>query len=318
MHWSPHPFTLRQLQYALAVAQTEGFRKAAEVCHVSQPSLSAQVAQLEDVLGVTLFDRGNGGARALPGTAQLLERMRDLLVDAEALQLAARRLGDPLSGSLRIAVIPTLSPYLVPHAVGPMRKAFAKLQPLWIEQKTPAIRTGLAEGHLDAALVALEADYGEVDHEILGTDLFVFAAHKGHPLARKTTPLSLSSLKEEQVLLLEDGHCLRDQALSFCHGLREHDAGVRATSLTTLAQMVAGGLGVTFLPSLALAQENAHGRLGWRSLAEQSPSRTIGLIWRRRSSWTGPMQEIATVLRAAFSPLLMPDAGESPKEKPAR
>lgn len=307
MHWSPHPFTLRQLQYALAVAQTEGFRKAAEVCHVSQPSLSTQVAQLEDVLGVTLFERGSGGVRALPGTQQLLERMRNLLVDAEALQLAARQVSEPLSGSLRIGVIPTLSPYLVPLVVGPMRKAFPKLQPLWIEQKTPAIRTGLAEGHLNAALVALEADYGEVDSEILGTDLFVFAAHKGHPLTRKTGPISLSSLKEEQVLLLEEGHCLRDQALSFCHGLREHDAGVRATSLTTLAQMVAGGAGVTFLPSLALDQENPHGRIAWRALAAPAPSRTIALIWRRRSAWTGPMGEVAKVLGAAVRPLLTSD-----------
>ncbi len=304
MHWNPHPFSLRQLQYALAVAQTEGFRKAAEVCHVSQPSLSAQVAQLESALGVTLFDRGSGAARALPGTHQLLERMRNLLVDAEALQLAARQVVDPLSGPLRIGVIPTLSPYLVPLVVGPVRKAFPKLRPLWMEQKTPQIRSALIEGSLDAALVALEADYGEVDSQVLGTDDFVFAAQKGHPLTRKSGPLNLESMKDEEVLLLEEGHCLRDQALSFCHGLREHDAGVRATSLTTLAQMVAGGAGVTFLPQLALAQENPHGRLAWRRLAAPAPSRTIALIWRRKSAWTEPMQAVAKVLREAVAGLL--------------
>ena len=117
---------------------------------------------------------------------------------------------------------------------------------------------------------------------MLGTDAFLFAAARGHRLTRKTTPLPLSSLQDEDLLLLDEGHCLRDQVHSFCHGLREHDAGVRATSLTTLAQMVADGLGVTFLPRLAVAHENAHGRLACRPFAEPAPARTIVLIWRPR------------------------------------
>ena len=139
---------------------------------------------------------------------------------------------------------------------------------------------------------------------MLGTDAFVFAARKGHPLMKKTGPMSLDAIRNEDVLLLEEGHCLRSQTLSFCHGLREHDAGVRATSLTTLAQMVAGGAGVTFLPQLALAQENPHGKLAWRALEAPIPSRTIALIWRKRSAWTEPMREVAKVLRAAARRLL--------------
>ena len=139
---------------------------------------------------------------------------------------------------------------------------------------------------------------------MLGTDALVFAAQKGHPLTRKSGPLSLSSMQDEEVLLLEEGHCLRSQALSFCRGLREHDAGVRATSLNTLAQMVAGGAGVTFLPQLALAQENPQGRLAWRTLAAPVPSRTIGLIWRTTTARSNPMRAIAKVLRTALAQTL--------------
>ena len=308
MHWNPHSFSLRQLQYALAVAQTRGFRKAAELCHVSQPSLSAQIAQLESALGITLFDRGGNEVRNLPGTEQLLSRMQSLLVDAEAVQVVAQQMTNPLAGPLRIGVIPTLSPYLVPLLVAPVRKAFPQLRPLWIEQKTPVIRRELEEGSLDCALVALEAEYGEVEHHVLGIDPFIFAAPVGHPLTRKQSPLPLAAMKGEDVLLLEDGHCLRDQTLSFCHDLKEHDAGVRATSLTTLAQMVASGTGVTVLPKLALAQENAHGRLAWRTFATPAPSRTIVLIWRPRSAWTAPMQTIADVLKKAVAGVLTPES----------
>ena len=300
MHWNPHPYSLRQLQYALAVFETGGFRKAAQRCHVSQPSLSAQLASLEQALGVTLFERGKGTVRPLPGTQRLLERMRALLVDSEELSIEARQVADPLGGPLKIGVIPTLSPYLVPLLVEPVRRAFPKLQPLWVEEKTPAIRRDLDAGSLDCALVALEAEYGEVEHEVLGVDPFVFAARKGHRLTLKRGPLDLSAVRDEDLLLLEDGHCLRDQARSFCHGLRERDVGVRATSLTTLAQMVAGGAGVTFLPQLALEQENPHGRLAFRTLIAPVPSRTVALIWRPRSAWTAPMSEVAAVLRAAL------------------
>jgi LysR family hydrogen peroxide-inducible transcriptional activator len=299
MQWKPPSFSLRQVQYALAVAETAGFGKAAKLCHVSQPALSAQVAQLESALGMVLFERSNNAVRILPGVQGLLERMRTLVADAGALQRAAEQVADPLSGTLRIGVIPTISPYLVPLLVGPMRKAFPKLRPIWMEQRTPVIRRELSDGTLDAALVALEAEYGAIDHEVLGTDSFLFAAARGHRLTRKTAPLPLSSLKDEDLLLLEEGHCLRDQVQSFCHGLHEHDAGVRATSLTTLAQMVAGGLGVTFLPRLAVAQENAHGRLACRAFAAPEPARTVALVWRHHSAWASPMHQIAEVMRKA-------------------
>jgi LysR family transcriptional regulator, hydrogen peroxide-inducible genes activator len=309
MQWTPPSFSLRQVQYALAVAETAGFGKAAKLCHVSQPALSAQVAQLEEALGVVLFERSSSAIRTRPGAQGLLERMRMLVADAAALQRAATQVADPLAGQLRIGVIPTISPYLVPLLVGPVREAFPKLRPIWMEQPTPVIRRALHDGSLDAALVALEAEYGTVDHEVLGTDSFLFAAPKGHRLGRGRAPLSISCLKHEDVLLLEDGHCMRDQVQSFCQELHEHDAGVRATSLTTLAQMVAGGLGVTLLPQLAVAQENAHGRLSCRTFAEPAPARTIVLVWRRHSAWAEPMREISEVMRRAAEGVLLPAPG---------
>jgi LysR family hydrogen peroxide-inducible transcriptional activator len=303
MKFSPPAWSLRQLQYALAVEETGGFRRAAERCLVSQPALSSQLALLEEALGAPIFERG---ARRILVTASgrvLLDQARRVLIAAEELSNAAARLGDPLTSSLRVGVIPTLSPYLVPELVGPLRGAFPALQLIWHEAHTKELRALLESGELDAAVVALESDLGDVDTEPLGRDAFLLAVPPEHRLAAPSTPVRLDELLGETVLLLEDGHCLRDQTLRFCGDRLTAESGVRATSLSTLAQMVAGGSGATLLPRLALASENRHGRLVIRPFVE-APFRTVGLVWRDRSPLSSALRKLAAQMRIPLRSLL--------------
>lgn len=295
-----HPFTLRQLQYAVAVAEALSFRKAAQRCHVSQPSLSAQLAQLEDALGVRLFERDRRHVLVTSAGKELVERARRILLEADDLAAAARRAADPLSGTLRIGVIPTISSYLLPCVTPALRKAYPRLTTLWVEDKTPVLVADLDGGALDAALLALEADLGNVEHEVVATDPFVLATRADHPLVKKETPVRASELGDEQVLLLDDGHCFREQALAYCASARMPELEFRATSLSTLAQMVAGGLGVTLLPKLAVSTEAKRAGLRVRPFAKPVPHRTIALVWRKRSPLAAALRQLAGTLRDAY------------------
>lgn len=300
MQWAPHPFSLRQLQYVVAVADALSFRKAAELCHVSQPSLSAQLAQLEDALGVQLFERDR--RRVLPTRAgtEVVDRARRLLLDADDLGAAARRATEPLDGTLRIGVIPTVSPYLLPSVTPALRSTFPKLVAVWVEDKTQNLVQGLGEGTLDAALLALEAELGDVEHEIVATDPFLLATRPDDPLAAKTTGVERSELRDVDVLLLDDGHCLREQALAYCSRTKVRELEFRATSLSTLSQMVAGGLGVTFLPELAVPTEAQRAGLSVRAFASPAPARTLALVWRRRSPISEALRRLAVAIREAY------------------
>lgn len=299
MRLSPHPITLRQLQYVVAVADARSFRKAAELCRVSQPSLSAQVAQLEEALGASLFERERRPVLPTPAGAEVVERARKLLVETDDLIEAARRLRDPLAGTLRIGVIPTVSPYLLPLVVPALRRAHPELTVLWTEEKTEVLVTRLGDGDLDAALLALDSSVAHLEHEVIARDPFVLATPAKHPLGRPRTPVKLSELAGATVLLLDDGHCFRDQALAFCSRARAHEADFRATSLSTLSQMVAAGAGVTLLPRLALGTESRRGSLAVRSFAAPAPSRTIVLAWRAHSPLGPALQRLAVSLRRA-------------------
>jgi LysR family hydrogen peroxide-inducible transcriptional activator len=294
-----HPFSLRQLQYAVAVAETRGFRTAAERCHVSQPSLSAQIAQLEDVLGVRLFERDRRRVLVTAAGEELLVRARRVLAEADDLVDAAQQAGDPLSGTLRVGVIPTVSPYLLPEIVPALRRAYARLVVLWAEEKTDALLERLRGGDLDAGILALVAGMEDLDHETLGEDPFLLAGPPSHPLLRSRRPARLRELDGETVLLLEDGHCLRDQALAICSAGRAKEADFRATSLATLTQMVAGGAGVTLLPALSLEVENRGGELALRPFAAPRPGRTLVLAWRRRSPRGAALRGVAATIREA-------------------
>jgi LysR family transcriptional regulator, hydrogen peroxide-inducible genes activator len=300
MSFAPHPITLRQLQYVVAVSQTLSFRKAAERCRVSQPSLSAQLAQLEAALSVRLFERDKKRVMPTQAGKALIERAQRLVLDADELVLAARRAADPLTGTLTLGVIPTIAPYLLPSITPALRKAFPKLGVAWIEDKTEALTKLLAAGSLDAALVALEAELGDVEHAVIAKDPFVLVTRRDHPLAQQRAEVSRTELRDTDVLLLDDGHCFREQALEYCTRAKAHELALRATSLATLTQMVAGGMGVTLLPQLAVPTETARTGLKIRPFTNPAPYRTIALIWRKRSAITDALQKLAEVLQASY------------------
>jgi LysR family hydrogen peroxide-inducible transcriptional activator len=297
---APPAFSLRQLQYAVAVAESMSFRKAAERCHVSQPSLSAQLAQLEDALGVRLFERDRRRVLVTAAGKELIERARRVLIDVEDLVDSARHQSDPLVGQLNVGVIPTISPYLLPEIAPAIRAEFPQLTVLWTEDKTDVLVRSLDTGLLDAALLALEADIGDVEREVIARDPFVLATPREHRLGAGTSPVPLSELRGESVLLLDDGHCLREQALAFCSSARVRELEFRATSLSTLVQMVAADAGLTLLPSLAVPTEVRRAELRLRPFAAPVPYRTIALVWRRQAARTQALRRVAATILAAY------------------
>ena len=293
---SIHDVSLRQLQYAVAVADSLGFHKAAGACHVSQPTLSAQVKQLEDVLGVRLFERDRKRVLVTRAGEELVARARRVLVEVADLAAAAERLRDPFAGTLRVGVIPTIAPYLLPDVTPALVKKWPALALAFREEKTADVVRDLEEGRLEAGIVALEADLGDLAHEVIGKDPFVVAMPKRSPLAKKAR-VELADLDGETVLLLDEGHCFRTQALALCEraGARENE--FRATSLATLAQMVTSGAGVTLLPSIAVAVENRRGQLEIRPFVAPAPTRTLAIVFRKSSPLAKTLRAIAAAMR---------------------
>jgi LysR family hydrogen peroxide-inducible transcriptional activator len=292
----PHPFSLRQLQYAAAVAATGGFRKAAQLCHVSQPSLSAQLAQLEEALGVRIFERDRRRVLITPAGNEMLARARRVLLEAEDLVAASSRLRDPLCGTLRIGVIPTVSPYLLPEITPAIHSTYPRLTLHWSEEKTQVALRLLRDGALDAVLLALVPGMEGLDHHVVAEDPFVLAGAPSDPLLRPRGPARVKELEGVSLLLLEDGHCFRDQTLAFCEDAQVREAGYRATSLATLARMAAGGAGLTLLPELSLAVENRHEELAVRRFARPAPKRTLVLAWRAQCPLAMALRQIATTM----------------------
>jgi LysR family hydrogen peroxide-inducible transcriptional activator len=295
---------LRDLRYLVALADLRHFGRAAESCHVSQPTLSTQVRKLEEELGVTLVER----APRLMFTAvgqEIVARARRVLADVEQLREAARRTTDPEAGSLRLGMFPTLGPYLLPHVVPGLRARFPRLELLLVEEKTESLLGMLRDGRLDAAVLALPMHEDWIECEFLFEEAFMLAVPTGHPLAG-ARDLRLSQLSDEHLLLLEDGHCLRDQALEVCAlaGAGEKE-GFRATSLETLRQMVSAGVGITLLPMLAVQPPvPASVSLRLVPFRDPPPSRRLALVWRRSSARSAFLRELAMVLRDVPGALL--------------
>ena len=293
--------TLRQLQYIVSVAEHGGFRRAAESCHVAQPSLSAQVALAEELLGVRLFERDRRRVRLSLAGEVLVQQARRVLMAASDLGDLARQFSDPFRGKLRLGVIPTVGPYILPEIGPALGRMFPDLTLLWSEERTSVLVHELNDGDLDGAIVALEADIGDCEHSVLGRDAFVLAASPSHPLVTSTEAATLQELDGAEVLLLDDGHCFREQVLNLCTQARAEQMSFRATSLSTLVQMASAGSGVTLLPSLALPVENRRGQLRVRAFAPPGPARTLALAWRRGSALRMPLNRVAETIRAALA-----------------
>jgi LysR family transcriptional regulator, hydrogen peroxide-inducible genes activator len=297
---SLNDLSLRQLEYVVAVADTLGFRRAAERCHVSQPALSAQVQQLESVLGVKLFERDARRVLLTPAGAELVARARRVLTEAQDLLQAAARMGDPFAGPLELGAIPTVAPYVLPEVVPALVRHYPKLRLRLREEKTATLVRDMDEGRLDAAVLALEPELGRaLEHEVITEDPFVVAAPPGHPLEKKKQ-VQLRDLDDEDVLLLEDGHCFRSQALALCTRVGAREVDFRATSLTTLAQMVMAAGSVTLLPQLAVPTENRQGQLVVRPFAPPGPGRTLVLAWRAGHPRAEALRILAGTLRSVW------------------
>lgn len=307
--WGQAPYSMRQLQYLVAVADLGGFRRAAEACGVAQPSLSAQVAQVEGALGVQVFERNPRGVRVTERGRSLIARARQVLLAVEDLQATARQQGDPLRGTLRLGIIPTVCPYLLPEVAPALQKHLPDLRIVWSEDKTETLLRQIEEGRLDGAVLAADARLASLDHVAIVVDPFVLAAATGHPLMRDTRPASPRVLDGATVFLLEDGHCFRDQALALCGTTGAHESDLRATGLATLVQMVGAGNGVTLLPQMAVAVENRRGQLAVRAFKRPAPTRTIVLAWRRGSALRRPLDAVAAGLRRVLG---HPVAGAPP------
>jgi LysR family transcriptional regulator, hydrogen peroxide-inducible genes activator len=300
MNFSPHAFSLRQLQYIVAVADLLSFHRAADECHVSQPSLSLQIAEIERVLAITIFERDPHRVALTAAGRDFVESARAVLHAADALAETARRCIDPFSGTLRIGVIPTISPYWLPELTPALRKVYPQLKVIWLEDKTHILVHALQSGSIDAALLALEAEIGDIEREVIAKDPFVLVAPAGNPLVVKSTPAKAGELRGATVMVLEDEHCFGKQALEFCFHGQAQNHQFRGTSLATIISMVAGGVGVTLLPTLAVRSEVRINNLRVRRFADTEAVRTIGLVWRKKSSLAPALRKLATSMSQAY------------------
>ena len=290
---------LRDLKYLVALAEHKHFGRAAAACFVSQPTLSTQIKKLEEELGVPLVERAPRKVMLTPAGREAAMRARGIVAEVEQMKEAARRSRDPEAGTVRLGIFPTLGPYLLPHVVPAIRERFPQLELLLVEEKSDVLLAQLRNGQLDAALLALPINDEQLHVEFLFEEPFVLAAPEGHPLTARAH-LTLADLGDQRLLLLQDGHCLRDQALDVCHmaGATEKSE-FQATSLETLRQMVAANVGITLLPMLAVKPPVARSEnirlLGFDGA--DAPSRRIAMVWRRSSAMADFLLQLAPLFR---------------------
>jgi LysR family hydrogen peroxide-inducible transcriptional activator len=289
---------LRDLQYLAAVADHLHFGKAAEACNVSQPTLSMQLKKLEETLGVQLFERTNKSVMLTAIGSDITMRAKRILEESQQLREAAKAAVNPLSGDLRLGIFPTLAPYLLPSLMPKLKKQFPLLNLLLVEEKTASLITQLEEGKIDCAMLAMPVDNPALDSKKLFDEPFVLAVPKTHALAKRTS-VSQSEIQNETLLLLEEGHCLREQALEVCSaiGMGESNS-FRATSLETLRHMVAAGNALTLMPKLSVRNEDALVR--YIPFKKPAPMRSIGLYWRKTSPRSLLFTQIGQMVAAAY------------------
>ncbi|MCX7514048.1 DNA-binding transcriptional regulator OxyR [Frateuria sp. STR12] len=312
---------LRDLAYLVSLAEHRHFGRAAEASFVSQPTLSTQIKKLEDELGVALVERTPRKVLLTETGREIARRARGVLAEVEEIRAIAQRTRDPEAGRLRLGVFPTLGPYLLPHLVPLVRQRFPRLELLLIEEKTEQVIRMLREGTLDVGILAMPIHEESLHTEFLFEEPFVLAVPDDHPLAHRKARLKLADLEDESLLLLEDGHCLRDQALELCQlaGAGEK-VGFRATSLETLRQMVAANVGITLLPTLAIKPPVARtDNVRLLEFSGHAPSRRIALVWRKSSSLGPFLERFAEVMRSLPAELFEPalSAPTHPRRKRA-
>ena len=289
--------TMKQLQYLVALADTRHFGRAAERCHITQSTLSAGIRDLESVLGTAVAERSNRHVLITRIGEQIAERAKVLLRDAEEVMELARAGRAPMTGEMRLGVIPTISPFYLPRVLPGLRERFPELTVYLREEQTAPLLARLEEGELDAALIALPCETGDLGIEVIMEDEFLFACDRTHALAG-AGEVSLDALAGQRLLLLEEGHCLRGHALDVCRmGDRTARAQFEASSLHTLVHMVAAGIGVTLVPRLAVDARIAQETDVSLSRLAVPASRRIGLAWRGTSSRAEEFRLLATTLR---------------------
>ena len=296
---------LSDLRYLVAVADHRHFGRAAEACFVSQPTLSTQIKKLERELGVELFERHPRQVLLTDAGARVVEHARAAVAEADAIREVARQTRDPEAGTIRLGLFPTLGPYLLPHVVPALHERFPRLELLLVEEKTEVVLQQLHEGRVDAGILALPVAADLLHEEPLFEEDFVLAVPAGHPLATSGARADTSVIAGEELLLLEDGHCLRDQALSVCRlsGASER-TGFRATSLETLRQMVAAGVGITLLPELSVHEPvPRYGGVELVRFRSPAPNRRIAMFWRGSSPYGEFLGRVAQAIRDAVAPL---------------
>ena len=296
--------TIRQMRYFDALATTRHFGRAAGMVNVSQPALSAQIAEMERHLKTRLIERNRNGALLTPSGEALLPDIRAILQSVDALEDRARRRGGVLEGRLRLGIIPTVAPYLIPRLIPMLRQRYERLELELRELMTIACVDDVKHGRLDCAITALPQTDESLRSLHLFEDRFLIASAANESTVL-VSPMAEAQVDMDRLLLLEEGHCMRDQALAVCGasaGRRVANYG--ATSMATLLQMVSHGMGITLIPQIAVKDEANRNRMRVVPFTEPQPSRQIGLIWRNRSGRDSDQQALAAVISEAVAPLL--------------
>ena len=287
--------TLKQLRYFEALAQQGHFGRAAELCAISQPALSMQIKELENSLGAPLFERGPRQVRLTDFGESFAERVRDILRSVDELGDLARASVGQLAGQMRIGVIPTIGPYLLPKIISELKRAYPSLDLHVRETVTSRLIAELAEGRIDMAILALPVSEPSLEEVPLFDEEFVLI----RPAADADKPVpDREMMREMRVLLLEEGHCFRDQALSFCNLQGRHPRELlEGSSLSTLVQLVSAGIGVTLIPEMAVPVETRSAAVCVSHFAGPKPRRTVGMVWRRTSPLASQLQKLASIVR---------------------
>ncbi|MET0406881.1 MAG: LysR substrate-binding domain-containing protein [Hyphomicrobium sp.] len=310
--------TLRELEYLVALAKYRHFGRAAEACGVSQPTLSTQIKKLEDELGIALVERDSRGVILTSYGHEAAERARRILLEIQQLKDSVQQNKNPEAGSVRLGIFPTLGPYLLPYVVPSIRKRFANLELLLIEEKSSSLIARLRDGEIDAALLALPVSDAQLRVEFLFDERFLLAVPASHAFARRDE-IGIGELVDHDLMLLEEGHCLRDQALEVCgfSGAVERSS-FRATSLETLRQMVSAEVGMTLLPELAtLNQSFSQGGVHVLRFSDSNPSRQIAMCWRKSSAREALFLALADLFRTGAQQALQ-DGAQTPKPLPTQ